>query len=181
MVRARCFRRSGGFESIKHEMLDDVALARLFKRNGHRVGFHAAPELLRVRLYKGNRHAFWGMTKNILEGLGGRLWLAPAVMLLPVFVFWTPIFCAVAGVRTARPGLVLLAIGTYAHPVCDDLGGPKAFPLSSRQGLAVPAGRDSRDLLHGAGPLSLFTRRARSTGAAARSGSALPALMKDQG
>ena len=71
--------RVGGFESIKHEMLDDVALAKLFERHRHRVGLRAAPDLLSVRLYKGNRHAFWGMTKNILEGLNGRLWLAPAV------------------------------------------------------------------------------------------------------
>ena len=34
MVRARAFHELGGFESIKHEMLDDVALAKLFKRNG---------------------------------------------------------------------------------------------------------------------------------------------------
>ena len=87
-------------------MLDDVALAKLFKRNGRRVGFRPAPDLLSVRLYKSNRHAFWGMTKNILEGLGGRFWLAPAVILLPVFVFWTPLYCAVAGAIEGNPLLI---------------------------------------------------------------------------
>ncbi len=62
MVRSRVFRALGGFEQIKGAMLDDVALARLLKRHRYRVGFHMAPEFLSVRLYKGNRHAFWGMT-----------------------------------------------------------------------------------------------------------------------
>jgi len=113
MIRARVFRAFGGFESINYEMLDDVALARLVKRNGYRVGFRMAPHLLKVRLYKDNRHAFWGMTKNILEGLRGRLWMAPLVMLLPVFVYWTPFLCAIVGFRQTRPSLLLLAMGTY--------------------------------------------------------------------
>ncbi len=114
MVHARAFHELGGFESIKHEMLDDVALAKLFKRHRKKVGLRAAPDLLSVRLYKDNRHAFWGMTKNILEGLNGRLWLAPAVILLPVFVFWTPVVCAVVGVVEGDRLLVGAGVGTYA-------------------------------------------------------------------
>ena len=95
-------------------MVDDVALAKLFKRNGRRAGLHAAPDLLWVRLYKGNHHAFWGMTKNILVGLGGRLWLAPAVILLPVLVFWTPVFCVAAGLVEQDFALVAAGVGTYA-------------------------------------------------------------------
>ena len=90
-----------------------MAVAQLVKRNGHRVAFHLTPELLQVRLYKGNRHTFWAMTKNILGTLRGRFWMAPMVMLLPVLVFWTPILCAIVGVREARPGLLSLGIVTY--------------------------------------------------------------------
>jgi glycosyltransferase involved in cell wall biosynthesis len=114
MVNRRVFHTLGGFETIKHEMLDDVALAKLFKRNGHRVGFRLAPEFLSVRLYKSNHHAFWGMTKNVLEGLGGRFWLAPAVILLPIFVFWTPLYCALAGAIEGNTVLVTVAASTYA-------------------------------------------------------------------
>jgi chlorobactene glucosyltransferase len=113
MIRAHVFRAIGGFRSITHEMVDDVALARLVKRNGHRVGFRLAPQLLSVHLFKGNRHAFWGMTKNILEGLRGRIWIAPLAILLPVLVFWMPVYCAAAGVWEARPSLLLLGLGAY--------------------------------------------------------------------
>jgi glycosyltransferase involved in cell wall biosynthesis len=113
LVRASAFHAVGGFESIRHEMLDDVGLAKLLKRNRYRVGFRLAPQLMNVRLYKGNRHAFWGMTKNILEGLAGRLWLAPAVMFLPFFVFWTPVYCAVAGAWEGERWLCAAGLATY--------------------------------------------------------------------
>jgi chlorobactene glucosyltransferase len=113
MIRPHVFRAIGGFEPISHEMLDDVALARLVKRNGHRIGFRLAPHLLQVRLFKDNRHAFWGMTKNILEGLHGRLWMAPLAMILPAFVFVTPWVCAIVALNQARTGLLLLAMGVY--------------------------------------------------------------------
>jgi hypothetical protein len=114
MVRSRVFRALGGFERIKHEMLDDVGLARLVKRNGYRVGFCIAPELLSVRLYKDNRHAFWGTTKNVLTGLNGRLWMAPAVMFVPVLVFWIPLYCGLTGAMEKNFGLVAAAAAIYA-------------------------------------------------------------------
>jgi GT2 family glycosyltransferase len=138
MIRARVFHAIGGFEPIKHAMLDDVALARLVKRNGHRIGFHLAPQLLQVRLYKGNRHAFWGMTKNILAGLNGRFWLAPLVMVLPVFVFWTPVFCAIVGLREARPSLLVMAIGTYGIQYATFWGGHRLFRFRPFKALLFP-------------------------------------------
>jgi hypothetical protein len=94
-------------------MFDDVALMRLFKRNGHSVGFHAAPGLLQVRLFKGNRDAFWGTTKNILAGMGTP-WLAPVVMFLPVFVFWTPLLAAAVGIGAGNERLLVAGAATYA-------------------------------------------------------------------
>ena len=103
LVKAPAFRAIGGFEPIRGEMVDDVALARLLKSKGYRVGFRFAPEFLHVRIYKDNRHAFWGMTKNVLVAIQGRFWLAPAVMVLPLFVFWTPLYCAIAGLIEGDP------------------------------------------------------------------------------
>lgn len=114
MVRSAAFRAVGGFESIRGEMFDDVGLARLVKRRGYRVGFRACPQRLQVRLFKGNRHAFWGMTKNVLEILGGRLWLAPLVMALPCFVFWTPLVALAVGLSQRDAPLVMVAAATYA-------------------------------------------------------------------
>jgi len=113
LVRSQAFRAAGGFEPIKHAMGDDVALARLLKRNGCRTAFHGAEEWLHVRLYKGNGHAFWGMTKNILIGLEGRLWQAPVYFVLPLFVYWMPIYCFGAGMNEGNAALVWAAAATY--------------------------------------------------------------------
>jgi glycosyltransferase involved in cell wall biosynthesis len=113
LVRSQAFRAAGGFEPIKHAMGDDVALARLLKRSGYRTAFHGAEEWLHVRLYKGNRHAFWGMTKNILIGLEGRLWQAPVYFVLPVFVYWMPIFCFGAGIAEGNAVLAAAGAATY--------------------------------------------------------------------
>jgi glycosyltransferase involved in cell wall biosynthesis len=138
MVRSRAFGAVGGLEPVKGEMFDDVALARLIKRHGYRVGLRAAPSLLHVRLYKGNRHAFWGMTKNVLEGLGGRLWLAPFVMLLPVFVFWVPIFCALQGAAEANAILVLAGAATYGIQYANLWCGRRLFRFHPAKALLFP-------------------------------------------
>jgi glycosyltransferase involved in cell wall biosynthesis len=138
MVRSEAFRVVGGFEAIRCEVFDDVALARLLKRRGYRVGLRAAPRLLQVRMYKGNRHAFWGMTKNVLSGLGGRLWLAPAVMLLPILVFGTPLLCAVAGLWGNDPRLVLAAVGTYALQYATLWPGRQIFSFHPGKALFFP-------------------------------------------
>jgi glycosyltransferase involved in cell wall biosynthesis len=138
MVRSGVFSAVGGFAPIKHEMLDDVALAKLIKRNGYRVGLRAAPELLRVRLYKGNRHAFWGPTKNILTGLGGRFWLAPAVLILPVLVFWTPLYCAVAGACEHDPVLFIAGVATYALQLVMIWWGRRLFEFHPGKALLFP-------------------------------------------
>ena len=159
MVRAAVFRAIGGFESIRGEMADDRALARLVKSKGYRVGLRFAPELLHVRLYKGNRHAFWAMTKNVLIAIEGRLWLAPAVMVLPMFAFWTPIYCAIAGIARVRFAFGHGRSSRLHHPLCFHVVRPPAFPVPSAQGAVLPARRDSGVLLHGTRPLPLSDAR----------------------
>ena len=98
MVRAEAFRALGGFEPIRGEMLDDVALARLLKRNDYRVGFRAAPRLLSVRLFKGNHHAFWGTETVMSEGSipaildrGEKVHLPPALIFGGDADEWVPV------------------------------------------------------------------------------------------
>ncbi len=138
LVPAPAFRAIGGFEPIRGEMGDDVALAQLLKANGYRVGFRFAPEFLNVRLFKGNRHAFWGMTKNILIGLQGRFWLAPAVMVLPLFVFWTPIYCAIAGVLENDAALAAVGAAGYVAPYASMWSGRRLFPFKPLKALFYP-------------------------------------------
>ena len=156
MVNSRVFHTLGGFETIKHEMLDDVALAKLFKRNGHRVGFRLAPEFLSVRLYKSNHHAFWGMTKNILEGSGGPVLAGPGRDLVAYFCLLdTALLCSSGGHR-GQCGARHSSREHLCASVCDDLVGTKRLSVPTGQGALVSLGRHSGFLLHGTGVLPLF-------------------------
>jgi chlorobactene glucosyltransferase len=138
LVRPEVFRAAGGCQALRAELFDDVAMARLVKKHGGRVGFHAAPDLLQVRLFKGNRDAFWGTTKNILAGLRGRLWLAPAIMMLPVLVFWSPLVAALVGAAAGEPLLSLAGLATYAVQYASLLLGRELFAFHRGKALFFP-------------------------------------------
>lgn len=138
LVRSEVFRAVGGFEPIRDEMFDDVSLARLLKRQGYRVRFRAAPDLLQVRLFKGNRHAFWGMTKNVLQGLNGRLWLAPVVVLLPLLVFWLPLFCFFLSLLERNWLLMGIATAAYLIPYATFRQGRNLFAFHPGKVLFYP-------------------------------------------
>ncbi|MCP4192400.1 MAG: glycosyltransferase [Planctomycetaceae bacterium] len=113
MIRRTTFDAIGGFESVRNEMLDDVEFARSTKRSGHSVRFALAPELLQVRLFKSNRGAFWGLTKNVLAIVNPK-WLALPTMFLPIVFYSIPFACLLRGVWHQELGLALLGIAAYA-------------------------------------------------------------------
>ena len=138
LIRAPVFQAIGGFEPIRGEMADDVELARLVKSKGYRVGFRFAPEFLHVRIYKGDSHAFWAMTKNVLIAINGRLWLAPAVMLLPILAFWTPLYCAFVGLIEADAKLALVGAAGYIIPYASMWTSRRLFPFHPLKALLYP-------------------------------------------
>jgi hypothetical protein len=114
LMRRQLLDRMGGLACVKSEFLDDVALARAVKRQGFDTRFKLAPGLLKVRLFKGNRDAFWGLTKNIL-GAVEQIWMAVPAMFLPLVVYWVPLLAVFVGLLEAKP--LLVASGGLAYAV----------------------------------------------------------------
>ena len=112
LVRTEKIRALGGYESIKDKILDDVNIARLFKRHGLPVGLRAAPDLMHVRLFKGNWHAFTGVTKHVLGIVQPRYWLAPLFATLPLTIYGTLLWGLIAGLLTGRSVLAGMALVT---------------------------------------------------------------------
>ena len=102
-------------EPLRLEPVDDMLLARLIKRSGRSVGLRLAPELLRCRMYRSNRAAFWAVEKNVLDAVEGKPW-APVVMLPPLVVLisagW---FTALMGLLTAQPVLIAAGLGLHFY------------------------------------------------------------------
>lgn len=113
LIKTRVFREIGGFQDVKAEMLDDVGLARLLKNKHYHVGYRLAPECLQVRLFKNNRDAFWGTTKNILTAVEGYAWLAVPLMLVAILQYWSPVLAVLLGVLMPNPLLLLVGLITY--------------------------------------------------------------------
>jgi chlorobactene glucosyltransferase len=119
LIKADVLRDVGGIESVKSAIVDDTELARVVKRSGHRVGYHLAPKLMHVRLFKGNSHAFWGPTKNAIAITFSHPWMSVPAMGLPLLVFWLPIAAAFIGFWANDTRLI--AVGLF-QPVADLLG-----------------------------------------------------------
>jgi glycosyltransferase involved in cell wall biosynthesis len=119
LIKAEVLRDVGGIESIKSAILDDCELARIVKRNGHQVGYHLAPRLMRVRMFKSNRHAFWGPTKNAIAISFSNPWMSLPAMGLPLLFFWLPIAAALAGFWAND--MRLIALGLF-QPLAGLLG-----------------------------------------------------------
>ena len=113
LIRARVFDEVNGFEDVKGEMFDDVGLARVLKAKQYRVGYRLAPECVQVRLFKNNRDAFWGTTKNILTAVEDHVWLSVPLMLLAFLQYWTPLIAIVLGPVIASPTLLMVGLCSY--------------------------------------------------------------------
>ncbi len=112
LTRRSVLEHIGGLYPVRQEMLDDISLAQVVKRNGFLTRIHFAPRLLTVRLFKSNKDAFWGPTKNILSSVN-RLWKAIPLMFLPLFIYWIPLATFAVGWWQSRWEMVIAGAATY--------------------------------------------------------------------
>jgi hypothetical protein len=85
LLRRQALESAGGFEPVRGEALDDVAIATRLRAHGFRTGF-LRTDGLRIRMYRGWGEACRGWRRNLGSFLGLRLWTAAAalaVLLLP--------------------------------------------------------------------------------------------------
>ena len=70
LIRRDAYNAVGGHSSIAGEVLEDVALARLVKRAGHRIWFGSGKGFVQVRMYRSFSAMWAGWRKNLylLEG-----------------------------------------------------------------------------------------------------------------
>lgn len=86
LVRREAWDAAGGFETVRNETLDDVALVARLRQSGFRTAFLREPEL-RVRMYRGFGETWRGWRRNLGGLFGPRprtLAAVLAVLLVPV-------------------------------------------------------------------------------------------------
>jgi dolichol-phosphate mannosyltransferase len=66
VVRRQAFARMGGWARVRGHLTEDVAVARSLRRDGRRVGFADASELLEVRMYESAAETWTGWGRSLM-------------------------------------------------------------------------------------------------------------------
>jgi glycosyltransferase involved in cell wall biosynthesis len=71
MIRRDVYNAVGGHATVKSDVLEDVALARLVKSSGYRIYFAPGTGIVRTRMYRTFGAMWEGWTKNLYRLMGG--------------------------------------------------------------------------------------------------------------
>ena len=85
LFRADRWRATGGHELVRNAVLEDVGIAKAFKRRSHACGLYHAPGGFSVRLYRGLGEIISGYRKNLYEGMGRSPTMGITAILFVVF------------------------------------------------------------------------------------------------
>ena len=109
----RAYASIGGFEAVRLDVVDDMAITRLAKRQGHRVVFADGFHMASCRMYRTPTELWEGFSKNVYEGLGSEWALALAIGLnLGAWVLpWVGLLFAVWNPALLGPSLLGVACG----------------------------------------------------------------------
>ncbi|MDR2363768.1 MAG: glycosyltransferase family 2 protein [Spirochaetaceae bacterium] len=87
-VNREAFEKAGGYTTIRNKSVEDMYLARLFKRLGYQTIFLDLKKQIRCRMYTGYRAALEGIGKNIFVFFGkNSVLLFIVAILVVVFIF----------------------------------------------------------------------------------------------
>lgn len=108
LVRRSAYDSIGGHIAVATDILEDVALARLFRDIGRRVYFRYAADAVRTRMYRNWQQLREGWTKNLalLFPHPKRLAFQSLVVWL---VAWSSLGIAIAAVNTHHSALIVFA------------------------------------------------------------------------
>lgn len=145
LVRHRAYEAVGGHASIKEAICEDVALARRFKRSGRRVVLQDGNALLSTRMYTGWGTLWVGVSKNLVDMLGGPS-STVAVAIVAIALAWAawliPAADAVSCARGSSGGCLALVPGLIGSAAAFGLhiAGASYFRTPLWYGLIFPFG-----------------------------------------
>jgi len=139
-VRRTTYDEMGGFESVRQEVVDDMAFCRRAKVRGHHVVFADGRRIAACRMYDDGPSLWKGFSKNLYEGIGGHplalvavvalllaTWVLPWIALPAALIAGADTLSAAAGVGAA---LGLLTRAMLALRYGHSAGSVLAHPLA---------------------------------------------------
>ena len=110
LVRREDYEAVGGHEALKDAVVDDVGLARLMRRRGHRTEAVRAEGRVTVRMYHGLGEIVRGFTKNAFAVFGYHYFVAALFFVLAIVFHLLPFALAVTGDLIAIATVAMIAL-----------------------------------------------------------------------
>lgn len=83
--------RLGGFEAVRGELVEDLAIARRTRRMGERLGLALGGDVAQVPMYVGYRQVIGGFGRSLSAAVGGRRSVLVAGLLWHVAAYTLPV------------------------------------------------------------------------------------------
>jgi len=104
----------GGHESVKNEIVEDVALAQKIKRSGYSMKMYHGAGTISCRMYESGNELWEGFRKNFFAGFNYNVPLFTGMALLQFTVFILPALTLPFLLFWGSPLQILLCIGAVA-------------------------------------------------------------------
>jgi chlorobactene glucosyltransferase len=146
LVRREAYAAVGGHAAVRGAITEDVALARLMKRTGHSIALLGGDGLLRTRMYDGWRTLWPGVSKNLVDMMGGpasTIALAITGVVLAWLAVLVPILAILACIDAPDAlnlAALVLALLASAAAFSLHLAGAAYFHIPFWYGLLFPLG-----------------------------------------
>ena len=98
----------GGHASVKNEIVEDVALAKLLKRQGLKIKMFHGVGTVSCRMYSNENEIFEGFRKNFFAGFGYRTFPFLLAGFIHLWVYVLPVLLLPAVILTTSPLLLVL-------------------------------------------------------------------------
>jgi glycosyltransferase involved in cell wall biosynthesis len=90
MMKRSAYEKCGTHEAIKGRVVEDINLAKLFRKNGFRIRFYWASKYLSTRMYRNAGELWEGVVRDIQGEVGKRYIIHTANILYLALTFYLP-------------------------------------------------------------------------------------------
>lgn len=104
LFRRSSFEALGGFEAVRSDPVDDMALARRTKKLGQRWRFVDLSSRVNCRMYRGFRGAVNGLGKSAFPSLNNNVWALALIIALLGWLYLGPLGTGLSAAMGMSPG-----------------------------------------------------------------------------
>lgn len=132
LIKKSAYESAGGYEAVKDEMVDDMAMARAVKKAGYKMILADMSKHARMRMYHTGREVWDGFSKNLFSGLGKNYVLLLGLLIWYIGLYLLPPVALLIGLFSGNMHLAAFSggamlLGMAIKAVCDARGGLTAW------------------------------------------------------